>query len=400
MSLLFEPIKIGNFEIKNRFVRSATYYALGDENGFISKDYIQLMKTLTDGGVGLIVTGFAYVLKNGQVGIDMNGIQDDDHIPKYRQVTKAVHECNGRIVMQIVHGGAASLHAAKTGPEYLVVSPVNHMPNYGRAVKEMSQEDIEGVIDAFGQAARRVQEAGFDGVQIHGAHGYLLSQFFSPRTNRRTDQWGSSLENRMRFAVEVVRSIKKAVGPVFPVMIKLGVRDFLKPGDDLTWGRSVGRMKNLESVDTKEDRPGLTIEEGARIARTLEKEGVSFTEISNGFLGTSSYRTHVGIHSPENEAYFLNEARIVREAIKGPLSLVGGMRSLPVMEAVIRSGVADCISISRPLIREPGLIRRWREGDSRPAECISCGGCFNEDNNGKMKIYCRQLKKHGKKSQA
>ncbi|MGA3084491.1 MAG: NADH:flavin oxidoreductase [Thermodesulfobacteriota bacterium] len=397
MSKLFEPIKIGNFEIKNRFVRSATYYAMSDENGFITGDYVQLMKTLAENGVGLIMTGFAYVLKNGQVGIDMNGIQDDDHIPQYLKVTKAVHDCDGRIVMQIVHGGAASLHAAKTGPEYLVVSQVNHMPNYGRTVKEMSQEDIGGVIDAFGQAARRVQEAGFDGVQIHGAHGYLLSQFFSPRTNIRTDRWGGSLENRMRFAVEVVRSVKKSVGPDFPIMIKLGVCDYLKPGDYLTWGRSVGRMKNLEPLDPKEDRPGLTIDEGTQIARTLEKEGVVFIEISNGFLGTSSYRLHVGINAPEKEAYFLNEARIVRGATQGPLCLVGGMRSLPVMEAVIRSGVADCISISRPLIREPGLIRRWRDGDTRPAECISCGGCFNEDKNGKMNIYCRQLKKQREK---
>jgi len=400
MSLIFEPIKIGNFEIKNRFVRSATYYAMSDENGFITEDYVQLMKTLAESGVGLIMTGFAYVLKSGQVGIDMNGIQDDDHIPKYKEITKAVHDCDGRIVMQIVHGGAASLQAAKTGGDYLAVSQVEHMPDYGRKAREMSQEDIEEVIDAFGQAAGRVQEAGFDGVQIHGAHGYLLSQFFSPRTNRRTDQWGGRLENRMRFAIEAVRSIKKAVGPVFPVMIKLGVRDFLKPGDYLTWGRSVGRTKKPKPMDPIEDRAGLTTEEGARVAGILEKEGISFTEISNGFLGTSSYKIHVGVHSPEKEAYFLNEAKIVREATQGPLSLVGGMRSLPVMESIIRSGVTDCISICRPLIREPGLIRRWMEGDTRPAECISCGGCFNVDDNGKTKIFCRQLKKHRKKPPA
>ena len=393
MSLLFEPLKIGNFEIKNRFMRSATYYALSDENGFITEAYSQLMKTLAENEVGLIITGFAYVLKNGQIGIDMNGIQDDDHIPEYREMTRAVHERDGRIVMQIVHGGAASLHAAETGGDYMAVSVVEHMPDYGRKAREMSQEDIEEIIEAFGQGARRVQEAGFDGVQIHGAHGYLLSQFLSPRTNRRTDQWGGRLENRMRFAIEVVRSIKKAVGPDFPIMIKLGVCDYLEPGDDLTWGRSVGRMKRPEVMEPIEGRVGLMIEEGARIAGTLEKEGVSFTEISNGFLGTSSRKIHVGIDSPEKEAYFLNEARIVREATKGPLSLVGGMRSLPVMEEIIRSGVADCISICRPFIREPGLIKRWMEGDTHPAECISCGGCFNVDDHGKMQIFCRQLKK-------
>jgi 2,4-dienoyl-CoA reductase-like NADH-dependent reductase (Old Yellow Enzyme family) len=313
MSLLFEPLRIGNFEIKNRFVRSATYYAMSDEDGFISQEYLELMKTLAVNEVGLIITGFAYVLKSGQVGIDMNGIQDDDHIPLYRELTRAVHERNGKVVMQIVHGGAASLHAAKSGNDYLAVSQMDRMPEYGRKARKMTQEDIEMFIPAFGQAARRVQEAGFDGVQIHGAHGYLISQFLSPHTNHRTDHWGGSLENRMRFAIKVVRVIKKEVGPVYPVMIKLGVRDYLKPGDDLTWGRSVGRMKKDSSPEIPNNRPGLTIEEGAWVAQILEQEGVVFIKVSNGFLGTSSYKIHVGIRSPEKEAYFLPEARIIRK---------------------------------------------------------------------------------------
>ncbi|MBI4766498.1 MAG: hypothetical protein HY787_18170 [Deltaproteobacteria bacterium] len=249
-------------------------------------------------------------------------------------MTRAVHERNGKVVMQIVHGGAASLHAANSGNDYLAVSQMDRMPEYGQQAREMTLKDIERVIQAFGQAARRVQEAGFDGVQIHGAHGYLISQF-----------------------------LKKDPSPEIP-----------------------------------DDRPGLTIEEGARVAQILEQEGVVFIEISNGFLGTSSYKIHVGIRSPEKEAYFLPEARIIRKATTVPLCLAGGMRSLPVMEEILRSGIADCISISRPLIREPDLIKRWLEGDARPAECISCGGCFNTDEQGRMRIFCRQLKKAAEKA--
>jgi len=367
MSILFEPIKIGNFEIKNRFVRSATYYALADKDGFIGKDSVELMKQLAKNEVGLIVTGFAYVLKNGQSVPDMNGIQDDDHILGYQKMTRTVHELEGRIVMQIVHGGANAYSVSIWGGDYMAVSLTQGMPQYGKKAREMTDEDIESIIKAFGQAARRVQEAGFDGVQIHGAHGYLISQFLSPLTNRRQDQWGGSLKNRMRFVVEVTRAIKNQVTPDFPVMIKLGCRDYLT------------------------DDSGLTIQEGAEVVRVLEKEGVCFVEISNGFPSDQTIPT--GINSPEKEAFYLPEARVIRKATAGPLCLVGGMRSLPVMEEIIKSGVVDCISLCRPLLREPDLIKRWKEGDVRPAECISCGGCFNLAGKGRHNIYCRQLKK-------
>ncbi len=367
MSILFEPVKIGTLEIKNRFVRSATYFALSDRDGFIGQASVDLMRRLAENEVGLIITGFAYVLKNGQCVPDMNGIQSDDHIPGYQKMTKAVHEAGGRVVMQIVHGGANAYSVSIWGGDYMAVSVTENMPRYGIPAREMTGEDIESIIEAFGQAARRVQEAGFDGVQIHGAHGYLVSQFLSPLTNRRRDQWGGSIENRMRFVIETARAVKKQVDSDFPVMIKLGCRDFTT------------------------DNTGLTIQEGAAVARALEKEGICLIEVSNGFPFDQTLP--LGVTSPEKEAYYLPEARVVREATFGPLCLVGGMRSLPVMEEVIRSGVADCVSLSRPLIREPDLIKRWKQGETKPADCISCGGCFNRDGRGGHDIYCRQLKK-------
>ncbi len=373
MSVLFEPMKIGNFETRNRFVRSATYFALADENGFIGEPSVELMKNLAEGGVGLIITGYAYISKSGQSFVDMNGIQDDDHLAGYQKMTKVVHDSDGRIVMQIAHCGTGSETTARTGGDYMAVSITEKMPNYGHPAREMNEEDIETIIESFGQAARRVEEAGFDGVQIHGAHGYLVSQFLSPRSNLRRDKWGGSLENRTRFAVEVVRSIKKSVSDDFPVLIKLGCRDYLDEG------------------------VGLTIEEGAEVSQTLEKEGVCLIEISNGFQDASYRKQRLGTTTPEKEAYYLPDARVIRDKTTGPLSLVGGMRSLPVMEEVVGSGVSDCVSICRPLIREPGLINRWRQGDTRSADCISCGGCFNLGEDKKLKIYCRQLaKKEGK----
>jgi len=367
MSVLFEPLTMGKLHMKNRFVRSATYFALADMDGFTGEESVQLIRRLAENDVGLIVTGYAYVLKSGQHFPDMNGIQTDAHIPGYRKMTQAVHEVGGTVVMQIVHCGSASQTVAQTGGDLMAVSALEGMSVHGRAPREMTDEDIEGIIEAFGAAGRRVQEAGFDGVQIHGAHGYLVSQFLSPISNKRTDRWGGSLENRMRFVMEVARAVKKNVDDDFPVMIKLGCRDHVQEG------------------------PALTIAEGARVAAALEKEGICMVEISHGTIDAAARKKWLGITTPEKEAYFLPDAAVVREATGLPLALVGGMRSLPVMERVVSSGIADCVSLCRPFIREPGLVRRWNGGDRRPAECITCSGCFNMED-GKVRIFCSQLK--------
>lgn len=293
MSNLFDPLTIGELELKNRVVRSATYFGLSDEEGYISKASIDLMKELAQNEVGLIVAGFAFVQKNGQAVPDMNGIQDDDHIPSYKEMTSAVHDRDGKIVLQIVHGGGSAYFVSFREGDYIAVSVYDEMAQYNKKAREMTDEDIQEIIQSFGQAGRRVQEAGFDGVQIHGAHGYLVSQFLSPVTNRRQDKWGGDIENRMRFVVETTRAIKANVDEDFPVMIKLGVKDFVKEG------------------------PGLTIEEGALVCQTLEDEGIDLIEISNGI--PMEQTTARGITKPEQEAYYSPEAAVVREAVSGPI---------------------------------------------------------------------------------
>jgi 2,4-dienoyl-CoA reductase-like NADH-dependent reductase (Old Yellow Enzyme family) len=369
VSILFEPQRIGRIEIKNRFVRSATYYGLSDENGFMGDPSVELMRTLAGNDVGLIITGYAFVARSGQVFADMNGIDRDEQIPGYRRMTEAVHELDGRIVMQIAHGGIASTTAARRGDPLLAVSLLDGLPDFGAPPREMTEEDIETLIDAFGESARRVEEAGFDGVQIHGAHGYLVTQFLSPFSNHREDRWGGSLENRMRFVIEVVRAIRRHVDDDFPVTIKLGCRDYLDDGE------------------------GLTIEEGAKVAAALEREGVCFIEVSHAMGQGSFQKMSRGTETvPIEEAYLLPDAKVVRKSTSGPLALVGGMRSLPVMEDVVECGAADCVAICRPLIREPDLIKRWRQGDPRPAECLSCRGCLRTNKDGKSDIRCRQVK--------
>jgi 2,4-dienoyl-CoA reductase-like NADH-dependent reductase (Old Yellow Enzyme family) len=373
VSVLFQPQRIGRIEIRNRLVRSATYYGLADESGRVGDASVALVKSLAGNAVGLIITGYAFVARSGQVFPDMNGIDSDEQIPGYQRMTRAVHDLEGKVVMQIAHGGIASAAAVLRGEPRLAVSAGDGPSDTENVPREMTDEDIETIVEAFGRAARRVEAAGFDGVQIHGAHGYLVTQFLSPRSNRRRDRWGGSLENRMRFVVEVVRAIRRQVDQDFPVMIKLGCRDYLDDGE------------------------GMKIEEGASVAAALEREGVCFIEVSHGLPGRSFRKmSHGKERAPIREAYLLPDARVVRGWTSLPLCVVGGMRSLSVMEAAIESGAVDCVSLCRPLIREPDLIERWRSGDTRPAECLSCGACMKTDEEGKGEIRCRQIPPRGR----
>ncbi len=370
MSMLFEPCRIGAMEVKNRFVRSATYFGLSDEDGYVGERSVELMRTLARNEVGLIVTGYAFVAQSGQVFADMNGIDADEQIPGYRRMTEAVHDVDGRVVLQIAHGGVGSNAAARRRGTRLAVSLTDRLPADGTPPREMDDGEIEEIIEAFGHSARRAQEAGFDGVQIHGAHGYLVTQFLSPSSNQREDRWGGSFENRMRFVVEVTRAMRRQVDDDFPVMIKLGCRDYLDDGEC------------------------MTIEEGAQVAAALEREGMAMIEVSHGMGGRTFRRQTSGKQgAPIQEAYLVPDARVVRKATSLPLSVVGGMRSLQVMEQVVESGAADFVSICRPLIREPDLIQRWKAGDTRPADCVSCWACLKSDSDGRSEVRCRELER-------
>ncbi|MDI6726164.1 MAG: hypothetical protein QMD32_04305, partial [Smithellaceae bacterium] len=216
--------------------------------------------------------------------------------------------------------------------------------------------------DGFAAAARRAKAAGFDGVQIHSAHGYLLSQFLSPIFNRRHDDYGGTIQNRLRLHLEVCRAIRETVGDDYPVLIKINCEDF--------------------------SENGLTPEDSLRACKLLSQAGVDAFEMSGGLLtGGKLSPSRSGINSPEKEAYFREHAKAFKKEINSPLILVGGLRSLDVAEEIIKTGTADYISLCRPLIREPGLINRWKSGDTGPATCKSDSLCFRPALTGKG-IYC------------
>ncbi|RPH49880.1 MAG: NADH:flavin oxidoreductase [Desulfobacteraceae bacterium] len=359
MSKLFESSEINGMKLANRFVRSATWEGMASPEGAVTPKLIETMRVLAKGGVGLIISSHSYVRTDGQASPWQLGVFKDDLIPGLREMAAAVHEAGGRIVMQLAHAGHFA--AGKlTGQIPLVVSDFEGLAKTPR--KEITVSDIKELVSAFAEAARRAKAADFDGVQIHSAHGYFLSQFLSPAFNRRTDNYGGTINNRARIHVETVKAIRNAVGDNYPLLIKMNCRDFAENGLDLN--------------------------DSLVAANLLSDAGLDAIELSGGMLtGGKLSPSRFGINSPDKEAYFREELRAFKKQIKIPLILVGGNRSFEVAEELVKEGSADYISMSRPFIREPDLISRWKSGDRRKAECKSDNLCFVPALEGKG-MYC------------
>jgi 2,4-dienoyl-CoA reductase-like NADH-dependent reductase (Old Yellow Enzyme family) len=308
------------------------------------------MVKLAQGGVGLIITGHAYVSREGQAGPWQMGIHSDGMLPGLSRMTDAVHREGGKIVVQLSHAGCYALSQVT---QLKAVGPSTGIPETTPSCRELSREEIGRICDAFGTAASRAKSTGFDGVQIHAAHGYLLSEFLSPFFNRRTDAYGGCLENRARIVREVLQSIRSAVGTDYPVFVKLNSEDFVDGG--------------------------MSVDEMLSVAAMLETGGIDAVEMSGGTIYASGDYSSIRAGDPAapvQEVYYRNAASRFKEKIGVPLMLVGGIRSFEVAEDLIDAGGADYISLCRPLIREPGLVARWRAGDRRRAACLSENACF------------------------
>lgn len=368
MSKLFESTEINGMTLSNRFVRSATWEGLAADDGACTPELIDLMAELAKGGVGLIISSHAYVQKEGQASPRQLGIYKDELVAGLQDMTGAVHENNGKIVIQLAHGGYYA-HPKLIGKTPKAPSKAEGMSKTPR--EEMSVDDIQNVISAFEAAAQRAKVAGFDGIQIHSAHGYLLSEFLSPAFNQRTDEYGGDIRNRARVHIAVLQGIRQVVGNDYPVLIKINCQDFVENG--------------------------LTIEDSLKAAKMLVAEGIDAVELSGGILSSPKLNpSRVGIKTEDKEAYFQEDARAFKTQIDVPLILVGGNRSYTVAERLVEEGTADYVSMSRPFIREPGLINRWKSGDTSKAACVSDNMCFGPASKGEG-IYCvteeRQQKK-------
>ena len=330
-------------------MRSATWEGMCEKDGTPTTKLENYYETLARGGIGLLISGYAFVRSDGKQLPGKMGIDSDDKIPALRRLTSAAHNNGSRIFCQLVHAGGQA-NAKETGSTPLAPSAIESSL-YPATPREMSAQDIAEIIHAFSEGARRAKEAGFDGVQLHGAHGYLINQFLSPLTNKRTDRYGGSLEGRARFLQETFEAVREKVGPDYPVAIKLTACD------------------NLEG--------GFSLEEAVEISRMLQHLGIDAIEVSSG-TAASGNQTPVrqGIDTEEKEAYNATYATAIKRSVNLPVMVVGGIRSGTVAKRLLDAGQADFVALSRPLIREPDLPLRWRKDPLYRARCISCNGCF------------------------
>jgi len=369
MRELFDETTIKGMVLNNRLVRSATWEGMCEPDGRPTEKLADLYRDLARGGVGLIITGYTFVRPDGKQLPGKMGIHTEAFADEMRALSRAVHGERGKIVMQLVHAGGQTV-AATAGRQPLAPSAVA-VEQFPEVPAAMSQDDIDQVVAAFAAGAGRAREYGFDGVQLHGAHGYLINQFLSPLTNRRTDKYGGEIENRCRFLMEVYRAVRRQVGDDYPVMIKLNGADNLEGGLELVDAVFAAKMLGAEGIDAIEVSGGTPVSGDLSPARTKIKE-------------------------PKQEAYNIDLALQIKNVVPCPVMTVGGFRSFEVVERAVTLRGIDYIAMARPFIREPHLAGRWQQGNRSPATCISCNGCFKPglEEGG---IYCVVQRKEDEK---
>jgi len=334
--------------LPNRFVRSATWEGMADDEGRPTPELTRLYTELARGRVGLIITSHAFVSAEGKAVHQQLGVHDEAMVAPLRGLADAVHRAGGRIALQLAHGGLWSVAGAGSQPP----GPSVRDTDSGPAGREMTLAEIAVLVAAFADAARRAQAAGYDAVQIHAAHGYLLSEFLSPLFNKRKDEYGGDVAARARPAVEVTAAVRAAVGPDYPVLVKMNSEDFV--------------------------HGGMTVNDMVESAALIAAAGADAIELSGGTSLSGDLgplRTRAGIPQ-DREAYYQDAALELKQRVNVAVMLVGGIRTFEAAERLVTEGFADYIALSRPLVCEPGLVARWERGDRGPSVCRSDNRCF------------------------
>lgn len=379
--MLFNETSISGINVKNRIIRSATHDGLADINGAPGDKLIEKYEQLAKNEIGCIITGYAAVSRNGVSPYPrMMKIFDDGVIDKYKQLTDAVHRHGTPVVLQIAHCGRQTSSKA-IGMQKVAPSNILHA-FYPDKAKELSETEISGITDDFVSAAVRAEKAGFDAVQLHAGHGYLLHDFLSPYGNRRKDDWGGSLENRCRIVELIIKGIKEKTK--LPVWIKLSAEDNRRGGMNIH--SSVEICKRLEKAgcDAIEVSCG-TVQDGMNTMRSelmpmdavfkYREPCASFPKLLNKIALPAANLVNPLIKQPEPlENFNVENASIIKQNVSVPVIVVGGIHKTEDMEEILCEGKADFISMCRPFICEPNLAVKLKNGQ-KEAKCIMCNYC-------------------------
>ena len=388
---VFETSSLAGIRMKNRIFRSATYEGMCDALGHPQPSYYKLYEKISGGGAGAIITGYVAVHRTGRMPRFMGIIDDDSYIEEFGKLSSMVHANDTPIIMQIAHcGGFSSKVVTNADP----VAPSPFMNRLTRQMaRELSETGIEEIINDFVNAIIRVRKSGFDGVQLHAAHGYLLSEFLSPHVNKRSDRWGGTTENRTRIIIEILERARKQVGD-YPILIKISAYDF--------------------------DKGGMRIDESIKIARMLESAGCSAIEVSCGGITDTMpairsnkfpIKAALAFVSPFKKMptpvkyfasivmsftmksytplfnYNLDAAVQIKKNVGIPVIVVGGIHRLRDIEEIICNKGIDYSSMCRPFIIEPTIVKKFQENKQSESRCINCSYCLMGVSSAPLRCY-------------
>ncbi len=346
LSDLFSPIRIQHMEVKNRLLMSAMSINFGvDESCHVTDQLTEYFASRARGGVGMMLVGGGGIHPSGQELPDLPQMYEDSCIPALKRMVDRIKEYDVCFGVQLLHGGRQSYLEQKVAPSAIPAPAV-----VKGQVRALEIEEIKNLADCFGQAARRCREAGFDFIELHGAHGYLINQFLAPNSNIRTDEYGGSFENRTRFLFEVIEAVKNIAGPDYPVGIRINGNDYIEDG----W----------ELKDT------------LRIAPLLEQVGVAYIHVSGGVYGSTEL-TIPSMYTPQG--CFIHMAEAVKQVVNVPVITVGRIKDPAMANAAIRDGKADMVALGRSIIADPEYPNKAKSGNAsliRP--CVGCClGCIH-----------------------
>lgn len=353
---LFEPVTIGSLTVKNRIFKAATSYDMADEHGRPTQGYLDVYAEAARGGPGLVVTDVTYVDYDDRPSHADLSIHHDDQIPTFRKISETIRENGAKSCLQIGWAGSMTITRYRLGErEIWGPSKVEHPMTKVTPTKAVSVKEIGHIVQTMAEGARRAKEAGFDAIELHFCHNFMLNQFLTPYYNKRTDEYGGPIENRARLHFEITEAVREAVGPAYPVFAKIHGRDYL-------------------------EKQGMTLEEGIFLAKGLEQRGVTALEISGGNLvggfETMPWRDDLE-DAPEKQTYFAEDARKYDRAIGLPIILTGGNRRVEIMERELNA-IPDIVAfgLCRTLLSEPDLPMKWQKNPQARPQCIACNQCI------------------------
>jgi 2,4-dienoyl-CoA reductase (NADPH2) len=414
---IFSPIKFPSLEVKNRIFRSSIAGRFDNEDGSGTQTRVNWEEKFARGGVGAIITSYVPVMMSGRIMANYATIHRDDFVPFWKRVGQVVHRHDCKFIVQLSHSGRQQDVPGLSNQHRLVLSSTSRAESlHGFPCQAMTVKDIKETVQAFADGARRAREAGLDGVELHGANGYLITQFLSSGINNRRDDYGGSLENRARFLREIVTAIRREVGRDFHLQVKISAVDH---NNVIPW-----------------ERKGNTLEDSIQICKWVEEDGADALHISTGSLfphplnppGDFSFNTIMntydamiasGVYTLRNYYLFrykllrpifyliwfrmkwgkpvegvgADAARAVKQQVKIPVISTGGYQTASFIRRHIEEGYFDAVAIARPLIANNDLVKQWERGLDRPERpCTYCNKCLL--NAPKNPLGCYELSRY------